>query len=326
MKTVPVTLAGIIALGFLAAGARAQPILERVEKLLRNQAGPANAPPAAAEPGYLGLLGNETPGAAGVRVLQVFAGQPASAAGLRVGDVITKIDDNRIRVMDDMARALAGKPPGTKLTVNVTRQGQEQPLEVTLGRRPGAPAARAQPPPAQPAAPPRLGVRTVPVSETVKRQNNLPTTAGAQVVSVTVGSPAESAGIPLGAIVTAVDGRPVGSPNDLAAAIGAATGEVELTYVHRGSPLRRKVALAGAPVAAGAPQPEMRARPPVAEAPRPSDAAEPAENAPAAADKPQESNDRVAALERRLKELEARIKTLEAALAKEKSKAEPKEN
>jgi S1-C subfamily serine protease len=329
MKTPPIALAGILALWVLSAGASAQPILNRVEKLLRDQLDSAKAPAAAVEPGYLGLNCDDTPEAAGVRVLQVFAGQPAAAAGVRVGDLITAIDEVPIRVMDDMARALAGKPPGTKLAFSVTRQGDPRRLELTLGRRPGAPAAREElPAPGQLAGVPdnrlRLGVRTVPVSEIVRRQNNLPSLAGAQVVSVTVGSPAERAAIPLGAILTAVDGSPIGTPSELAAKIAAAKGpEVELTYVHRGQPQRQKIALAAPAVAGDTPPRELRAKPPLVEFPGPSADTKPEESSPAAE---AESPDRVAALERRLKALEARIKTLEAELAKDKpaADAEPK--
>jgi S1-C subfamily serine protease len=328
MRTIPTILAALIALGLMSASATAQPILDRVEKLLRGQVDAANAPAAAAEPGYLGLIGDDTPEAGrGVRVLQVFAGQPASAAGVRVGDRITKIDDVPIGTMDDMARALAGKSPGTKLAFRVARQGAEQQLELTLGRRPGAPAAANEelpvpPQPAQPVGPPpRLGVRTVPVSETVRRLNNLPTLGGAQVISVTVGSPAERAAIPLGAVVTAVDGSPVNSPNALAAAIAAAAGpEVELSYVHRGQPVRRKVALAAAPVAAEEQKRELRARPPLAEPPAPADA--PPADAPAADTPPvlePTPQDGLVELQRRVEQLEARLKALEAALAKPKS-------
>jgi S1-C subfamily serine protease len=319
MKTLPLTLAGVLTLGFLAAAAGAQPILDRVEQQLRDQVDSAATPPAAVEPGYLGLIGDNTSDAAGVRVLQVLAGQPASAAGVRAGDLITKIDERPIRAMDDVARALEGKSPGTKLAMVVARQGAEQQLEVTLGRRPGAALAANEelPPPPQPSNQPeqrlRLGVRTVPVSETVRRQNNLPAAAGAQVVSVTVGSPAEQAKIPLGAVVTAVDGAPVNTPNELAAAIGAAGGpEVELSYVHRGQAVRQKVALAGAIVAGQPPQREVRARPPVAEFPAPADV-EAAEKPPAAGEQPQ---DPIATLERRIAMLEARIKTLEAELGR----------
>jgi membrane-associated protease RseP (regulator of RpoE activity) len=327
MKTLHPALAALVALPLLSASATAQPILDRVEKLLRGQVDAAQAAPVPAEPAYLGLIGDDTPEPGrGVRVLQVLAGQPAAAAGLRVGDVIVKIDDTPIRTLDDMARALDGKSPGTKLAITATRQGTAQQLELTLGRRPGAapPPGEELPSPHQPAQPSgpglRLGVRTIPLTETVQRLNNLPTPAGAQVVSVTVGSPAERAKIPLGAVVTAVDGAPVNSPNALAAAIAAATApEVELSFVHRGRPQRLKVALGGSPAPAATQKRELRARPPIVDPPGPADALP--------ADKPAalgpQGDDRVAALEARLRELEARIKTLEAQLAKEKSPDAP---
>lgn len=326
MKTLTIALAALVTCGFSVAPAAAQPILERVEKLLRDQVDSGKPAAAPAEPGYLGLIANDTPDASGVRVLQVLAGQPASAATIRVGDVIAQIDGRPIRTLEDMAQAVAGKPAGTKLSISVLRGGQPQQLALTLGRRPGAPAVNEELPiPSQPAAigqaRPRLGIRSVPVSESVRRQNNLPALSGAQVISVTVGSPAERAAIPLGAVVTAVNDKAVASPQELSTVIAAADDpQIELSYVYRGQPVRTKVTLDGAAAAAAVPPPEVRAKPPIPEQPgpappRPGDnpfADDPARQPPA---QPQ-LTDRFTELERRLAELEARIKTLETALEK----------
>jgi membrane-associated protease RseP (regulator of RpoE activity) len=334
MKTTAIAGAGLVCWASLVGSAAAQPILERVEKLLREQVDAAKRPAADAQPGYLGLVADDSQDAGtGVRVLQVLPGQPAAAAGVRVGDLITKIDGQAVRTMDEMARALAGKPAGTKVPLAISRQGTDQQVEVTLGARPGAapgPAeelpAAAQPAPdavgprepAPPeAAPPgeataserrQLGVRTVPVSETVRVQNKLSSSAGAQVISVLVDSPAEQAQIPLGAIVTAVDGQAVDSPNALAAAIGRTSKpEVELKFVHRAQEVIKRVVLS--PPRPGNEGPQLRARPPVVELPT--------EATPAPSIAPPvkpEARQAPPDLLRRLEELEARVKNLEAQL------------
>jgi membrane-associated protease RseP (regulator of RpoE activity) len=344
MKTTAIAWASLVCGGLLASSAGAQPVLERVEKLLRQQVDAARRPAADAPSGYLGLVADDSQDAGtGVRVLQVLAGQPAAAAGVRVGDLITKIDGQAVRTMDEMARALAGKPAGTKVPLVVSRQGADQPIEVTLGTRPGAtpgaapgpaeelpaaarPAPDAAVPPeaaasreaAQPGERRQLGVRTVPVSETVRAQNKLPSSAGAQVISVIVGSPAERAQIPLGAIVTAVDGQAVDSPNALAAVIGRTTApEVELKYVHRAQEVSKRVVLS--PPRPGDEGPQLRARPPVVELP--TEATPPPAIVlpvkPQAAQAPLQAVDN-ASLIRRLEELEARVKNLEAQLERRK--------
>ncbi|MEX0678429.1 MAG: PDZ domain-containing protein [Pirellulales bacterium] len=313
MKTFAIALAGMLALGILVQRASAQPILNRVERFLRDQVDAATESPQPAEPGYLGLIGNDdADGGRGVRVLEVSPGHAAAQAGLRKGDLITTIGGRPIRAMDDMAGALEGKAAGAKLSMTVTREGAQQEYTVTLGRRPDAPPA--------PEPRPRLGVRSVPVSEAVRRQNSLDAARGAHVISVVVGSPAERAGIPLGAIITAIDATPINTPDELAAAIGGAkTSQVELTYLDRGRSVRKKVSLAMPLAAREPPQREVRARPPLAEAPGPADAKSPAAAEPVVENPALDEDDRVTTLERRLEQLEARIKTLEAELAKQKT-------
>jgi membrane-associated protease RseP (regulator of RpoE activity) len=336
MKRFSIAVAGVLWGSTLAAAAAAQPILNRVEQLLRDQVDAASPSPQPAEPGYLGLIADDAGG--GVRVLEVVPGTAADRAGLKKGDLITHINGQPVRIIDDMARALAGKPAGTQLAITAARDGAQQQLNVTLGRRAREPAAAPEnlPAPTQPAGQavatprPRLGVRSVPVSEAVRLRNNLPSARGALIVSVIVDSPAERAQIPLGAIVTAVGETPIGTPQELAAAIAAVnTNDVELSYIYRGQSVRKKVAL-GANVAAGdRPKREVRGRPPLPEAPGPADAA-PSDTSPPAAVGPNvpplavenpapEQGARIEALERHVKQLEARIKTLEAELAGKKS-------
>ncbi len=330
MKTSSLLAASLVCSTVLSATAQAQPILNRIENLVRDQIGAANRqqPNGPAEPGYLGLIGDdaEQP-ASGVLVIEVYKNQPAARAGLREGDLITKINGQPVRNMDAMAAALKGKTAGTRLSVVVERNGAQQPLEVTLGQRPEAVvppqnlpadnrAAEVLPEPTPAAAPeqaprPRLGVRTVPVTEQVQRMNRLPDTDGGQVISVSVGSPAERAGIPLGAVIRAVDGQSVRTPQELAAVISDVRGPtVELTCVIGGQSVQKTVQIGPATTADEGPQLEIRSRPlqanPITAAPRP-----PAADSDA-------NGSKVEALERRVRELEARIQALEAERTGEK--------
>jgi serine protease Do len=327
MKTVSLAIAAIVFGSLLATGAAAQPTLNRVEQLLRDQVEAAKKASGPAEPGYLGLTADDTVDAPrGVRVLEVVDGHAAAAAGLRAGDLITRIDDRPIRAMDDMAQALAGKAAGARLAVTATRGQAQQRFDVTLGVRPAPAAAEPDPPlsAAGPADRPRLGVRSVPVSDDVRRQNNLPDARGAQVISVAVGSPAERAGIPLGAIITAVDATPVATPQQLAAAIQSSRANpVELTYVHRGQTARARAELILPVAAAAKPQPQTVARPPRADFPAPADLPPQGEVVPPVVENPAlDRADRLEKLERHIAELEARIKSLEAEKAQREATPE----
>ncbi|MEV6262984.1 trypsin-like peptidase domain-containing protein [Streptomyces sp. NPDC051784] len=70
---------------------------------------------------------------AGVAIVSVEKGGGASDAGLRVGDVITRIGDDRITTITSLSEALAGDKPGQKVEVTYTRGGSQRTAEVTLG-------------------------------------------------------------------------------------------------------------------------------------------------------------------------------------------------
>ncbi|MFJ3214478.1 S1C family serine protease [Kitasatospora sp. NPDC086801] len=69
----------------------------------------------------------------GAVIVAVTAGGPAASAGMRVGDVITKIGDTTVDSLNALTTALASLTPGNKVTVAYTRDGGGQTADVTLG-------------------------------------------------------------------------------------------------------------------------------------------------------------------------------------------------
>jgi hypothetical protein len=92
---------------------------------------------------------------------------------------------------------------------------------------------------------PLLGVRTLAVTQQDQMRLGLPSTAGAHVLGRNPGSPAEKANIPLDSVITALNGMPVATPNDLTAMLAraGAGSEVELTYYYNSAPTQTKVTL-----------------------------------------------------------------------------------
>jgi putative serine protease PepD len=72
----------------------------------------------------------------GPRVAAVNDGSPASAGGVRVGDVIVAIDGERISSSDELRAALEDREVGANATLTVERSGQSTELSVTLAERP----------------------------------------------------------------------------------------------------------------------------------------------------------------------------------------------
>jgi serine protease Do len=68
----------------------------------------------------------------GVLISQVTEDSPAEAAGLKAGDVIVKIDDEKISDPDDIFNALENYEAGDKVTVEYIRKGVSEKTEVEL--------------------------------------------------------------------------------------------------------------------------------------------------------------------------------------------------
>jgi len=73
-----------------------------------------------------------------VSIGEVVEGSPAEKAGLKQGDVITAANDKEIKEPTDLVDLVKASKPGDDVTLSVTRQGEEKPLEivVTLGENP----------------------------------------------------------------------------------------------------------------------------------------------------------------------------------------------
>lgn len=68
----------------------------------------------------------------GVLVLSVSDDSPAEKAGLKAGDVITRLDDEKITDADDLISALRDYEDGDKVTLEYVRQGKNASVQVEL--------------------------------------------------------------------------------------------------------------------------------------------------------------------------------------------------
>jgi S1-C subfamily serine protease len=67
----------------------------------------------------------------GLEVIQLLDGSPASAAGVRAGDVIVELDGKPIEGVGDLQRVMVGEMVGRRVPVGVERNGSIVSLEVT---------------------------------------------------------------------------------------------------------------------------------------------------------------------------------------------------
>ena len=85
---------------------------------------------------YLGIKVEGSLNPIGAGVALVLRGTPAAKAGLKAGDVITRLGDAQIGGANDLSAVIDSKKPGDKLQVTYVRSGKTHTITLTLGTRP----------------------------------------------------------------------------------------------------------------------------------------------------------------------------------------------
>ncbi|MEO5576714.1 MAG: trypsin-like peptidase domain-containing protein [Gaiellaceae bacterium] len=90
------------------------------------------------EHAYLGVATEDVSGSSGASLAEVRTGTPAARAGLKGGDVVTKLDGESVDSADELRRLVDSKSPGDSIELILERNGTTRTLKVTLGTRPSA--------------------------------------------------------------------------------------------------------------------------------------------------------------------------------------------
>ncbi len=184
---------------------------------------------------YFGAVMDPAPEKGGAKLVSVTADSPAAKAGLKDGDVVTKVGDTKIANDDELVNSYATSKAGDKLKLTVVRDKKEQMIEITLGTRPGEGG------PAATAAVPSVGF-------TQGRAQ----TAGVLVGTVTDNGPADKAGMKEGDLIVAVDGKPVEGLQDQRTILATKKeGDKVKVKVKRGEETKELEVTLGPPVAGG---------------------------------------------------------------------------
>ncbi len=83
----------------------------------------------------LGIMPDYSFQEGGVRVDGVSDNRPAMKAGIKTGDIITRLGDNKINSMQSYMEALGKFSPGDKTNVTVTRDGKEIVMPIELNSK-----------------------------------------------------------------------------------------------------------------------------------------------------------------------------------------------
>jgi M6 family metalloprotease-like protein len=68
----------------------------------------------------------------GVAIEHIISGMPAEAAGVKVGDILLKVNDVSLRQTSKLREILAGKKPGDTITLHLRREGKIRDIKVRL--------------------------------------------------------------------------------------------------------------------------------------------------------------------------------------------------
>lgn len=207
----------------------------------------------------------------GITVIDVIDGSPASEAGLMTDDVIVAVGETAVETVEDVTTALADLGPGAETTITVLRDGEETVFNVTLAeeaalrrdfgaprmpnfefefrdgrgnRGQGGPRDGFEMPFAQPSGV-RLGVNFVMLDENEAANFEVEQTEGAILTDIAENSPAATAGLQPGDIITAVDDIAITLDANLARVIRSyEPGDaITLTVIRGGEELTVEVTL-----------------------------------------------------------------------------------
>jgi serine protease Do len=139
----------------------------------------------------------------GALVANVERGSPADKAGLKSGDVVRKVNGQRIIGSADLPALVGTSLPGDKITMDVWRDGKIVSLTATLGNAADKVAEVAKSDSA--AGKVKLGLALRPLQSDEKREAGI--SAGLLVEDA--GGAAANAGVQPGDVLLSVNGRPV---------------------------------------------------------------------------------------------------------------------
>ena len=164
---------------------------------------------------------------AGALVASVEPGSAAERAGLESGDVVLALNGKPVITSGDLPATVGLAVPGDHLAIDVWRQGGHRLLQATLDDTPAPKVHAAAKAHAQAGG--RLGLALRPLQPQEKRESGV--AAGLMIEAVS--GAAERAGLRVGDLLLAIDGKPVGSVAEASQA-AARSGKAAALLVKRG--------------------------------------------------------------------------------------------
>ncbi len=167
----------------------------------------------------------------GALVSGVQPGSPAARAGLRQGDVIVSLDGEKLADNNSLRNRIAGTKPGSKVAVEVLRDGRKETLYATLELKPTTSTRAAG---SDTADADGFGMTVQPLTPDVAKELDLAgRREGVVIREVDPDGAAAAAGLQPGDVIAQVNGKAVTSASELKSALGQAGDRPALLLVAR---------------------------------------------------------------------------------------------
>ena len=166
----------------------------------------------------------------GALVAEPQANSPAMKAGIKSGDVITKVNGEAVKDARSLARRISTLSPGASVKLSLMRGGKEEVVTLTLGEMPKDRQANAATEEREmPGADvPKLGLSLAPAKQVAGASGQ-----GVVVTQVDPDGPAAERGFKTGDVILDVGGTTVSTPADVKKVLADAKGAGKKTVLMR---------------------------------------------------------------------------------------------
>lgn len=176
----------------------------------------------------------------GAVVTDVQPGSAAAKAGIQRYDVVTALNGERVEDGNSLRNRIAATQPGSEVTLTVLREGKEQQIKATLGELSSQAAENEREnsqgnqnaPGGEQSG--RLGLGLQPLTPELKRQLQINADRGLVVTEVDPSGPAAEAGFREQDVILEINRQPVGSFEDVQAALEKSGDRPVLILMQRG--------------------------------------------------------------------------------------------
>ena len=146
---------------------------------------------------------------------------PAAKAGIKPGDIVTKVNGQEVKDARDLSRRISSLAPGASVKITVLRDGKEKDFSVSLAKLPDRRADNSQSRDkkdfSQSSDLPRLGLKLAPARDVSGAGKE-----GVVVTDIDDSGPAAERGIKAGDVILEAGGKHVSNPSELSDVFGAA--------------------------------------------------------------------------------------------------------